>query len=63
MRGSDYDTFADDLGALMHTLDLEKVVLVGFSMGTGEVARYFTRYGSERVAKVGVPRRRSGRIC
>jgi non-heme chloroperoxidase len=49
--GSDYDTFADDLGALMHTLDLEKVVLVGFSMGTGEVARYFTRYGSERVAK------------
>jgi len=49
--GSDYDTFADDLGALMHTLDLERVVLVGFSMGTGEVARYFTRYGSERVAK------------
>jgi peroxiredoxin len=49
--GSDYDTFADDLGALMHTLDLEKVVLVGFSMGTGEVARYFTRYGSERVEK------------
>lgn len=49
--GSDFDTFADDLGALMHTLDLEKVVLVGFSMGTGEVARYFTRYGSERVEK------------
>lgn len=49
--GSDYDTFADDLGALMHTLDLEKAVLVGFSMGTGEVARYFTRYGSERVEK------------
>ena len=50
--GSDYDTFTDDLGALMHTLDLEKVVLVGFSMGTGEVARYFSRYGSERVEKV-----------
>ncbi len=49
--GSDYDTFADDLGALMHTLDLEKVVLVGSSMGAGEVARYFTRYGSERVEK------------
>jgi non-heme chloroperoxidase len=49
--GSDYDTFADDLGTLMHTLDLEKVALVGFSMGTGEVARYFTRYGSERVEK------------
>ena len=50
--GSDYDTFADDLGALMHTLDLEKAVLVGFSMGTGEVARYFSRYGSQRVEKV-----------
>jgi non-heme chloroperoxidase len=49
--GSDYDTFTDDLGALMHTLDLEKAVLVGFSMGTGEVGRYFTRYGSERVEK------------
>lgn len=49
--GSDYDTFADDLGALMHTLDLEQAVLVGFSMGTGEVARYLARYGSERVAK------------
>lgn len=49
--GSDFDTFADDLGALMHTLDLEKVVLVGSSMGAGEVARYFTRYGSERVEK------------
>ena len=49
--GSDFDTFADDLGALMHTLDLEKVVLVGSSMGAGEIARYFTRYGSERVEK------------
>jgi peroxiredoxin len=49
--GSDFDTFTDDLGALMHTLDLEKVVLVGSSMGAGEVARYFTRYGSERVEK------------
>ena len=49
--GSDFDTFADDLGALMHTLDLEKVVLVGSSMGGGEIARYFTRYGSERVEK------------
>ncbi|MEV8368002.1 alpha/beta hydrolase [Microbacterium sp. NPDC064584] len=51
LAGSDYDTFADDLGALMHTLDLEKATLVGFSMGTGEVARYFTRYGNERVRK------------
>ncbi|MFG6490725.1 alpha/beta fold hydrolase [Microbacterium sp. P03] len=49
--GSDYDTFASDLEALMVALDLEKAVLVGFSMGTGEVARYLSTYGSERVAK------------
>lgn len=50
-EGSDYDTFASDLAALLHTLDLERVTLVGFSMGTGEVARYLATYGSERVAK------------
>ncbi|SDG66212.1 alpha/beta fold hydrolase [Microbacterium pygmaeum] len=49
--GSDYDTFASDLAALLHTLDLERVTLVGFSMGTGEVARYLATYGSERVAR------------
>ncbi|MEV5155660.1 alpha/beta hydrolase [Streptomyces werraensis] len=50
--GYDYDTFADDLHAVMATLDLSDAVLVGFSMGTGEVARYISRYGSARVAKV-----------
>ncbi|MDE0546627.1 alpha/beta fold hydrolase [Microbacterium sp. C7(2022)] len=49
--GSDYDTFAADLHALMEDLDLGDAVLVGFSMGTGEVARYLSRYGSARVAK------------
>jgi non-heme chloroperoxidase len=49
--GYDYDTFAADLDAVMRTLDLHDAVLVGFSMGTGEVARYLGRYGSERVAK------------
>ncbi|MET0671972.1 MAG: alpha/beta hydrolase [Microbacterium pygmaeum] len=49
--GSDYNTFASDLAALLHTLDLERVTLVGFSMGTGEVARYLATYGSERVAR------------
>ncbi|GAA2976736.1 pimeloyl-ACP methyl ester carboxylesterase [Microbacterium terrae] len=49
--GSDYDTFAADLHALMEDLDLREAVLVGFSMGTGEVARYLSRYGSARVAK------------
>ncbi|WP_433132703.1 alpha/beta fold hydrolase [Micromonospora sp. CA-240977] len=50
--GYDYDTFAADLNVLMETLDLSNAVLVGFSMGTGEVARYLGRYGSARVAKV-----------
>jgi len=49
--GYDYDTFAADLDALLRALDLRDVVLVGFSMGTGEVARYLGTYGSERVAK------------
>ncbi|MEJ1154566.1 alpha/beta hydrolase [Microbacterium marmarense] len=49
--GSDYDTFAADLHALIEDLDLDDAVLVGFSMGTGEVARYLSRYGSSRVAK------------
>ena len=50
--GYDYDTFAADLDTLMETLDLRDVVLVGFSMGTGELARYVARHGHERVAKL-----------
>jgi len=50
--GYDYDTFAADLNTLMETLDLRDVVLVGFSMGTGELARYVSRHGHERVAKL-----------
>ena len=49
--GYDYDTFAADLNALLGHLELNDVVLVGFSMGTGEVTRYLGRYGSARVAK------------
>ncbi|MFJ4210439.1 alpha/beta fold hydrolase [Paenarthrobacter sp. NPDC089675] len=49
--GYDYDTFAADLKIILETLDLNDVVLVGFSMGTGEVARYISTYGSARVAK------------
>jgi non-heme chloroperoxidase len=49
--GHDYDTFAADLNALMEELDLEDAVLVGFSMGTGEVTRYLGKYGSARVSK------------
>ena len=49
--GYDYDTFPADLKALIDKLDLRDMVLVGFSMGTGEVTRYLGTYGSERVAK------------
>jgi non-heme chloroperoxidase len=49
--GYDYDTFAADLNMLLETLDLREVVLVGHSMGTGEVTRYLGRYGSARVAR------------
>jgi peroxiredoxin len=49
--GYDYDTFADDLHAVLTTLDLTDTVLVGFSMGTGEVGRYLARHGARRVAK------------
>ncbi|WP_115788154.1 alpha/beta fold hydrolase [Arthrobacter silvisoli] len=49
--GYDYDTFAADLKTLLDTLEVNDAVLVGFSMGTGEVARYLSNHGSARVAK------------
>jgi non-heme chloroperoxidase len=51
-NGNDMDTYADDLAALLEHLDLRDTVLIGFSAGGGEVARYIGRHGSERVAKV-----------
>ena len=50
--GYDYDTFADDLKAVMDELDLRNATLVGFSMGGGEVVRYLNRYGTDRVSKI-----------
>lgn len=50
--GYNYDTFASDLDAVLSALDLHDVILVGFSMGTGELARYVGKFGSERVAKL-----------
>lgn len=47
-----YNTLAGDLKALLDELDLYEVTLVGFSMGGGEIAKYFSLYGGERVAKV-----------
>jgi non-heme chloroperoxidase len=51
-NGYDYDTFADDIKALIEHLDLSGVTLVGFSMGGGDVVRYIARHGSKRVAKL-----------
>ena len=51
--GYDYDTYAADLNALLTSLDLTGVTLVGFSMGTGEVARYVSTYGTTRLRRLG----------
>jgi non-heme chloroperoxidase len=47
--GYDWDTFAADLDTLINTLGLDHVTLVGHSMGTGEVTRYLSRYGSAKI--------------
>jgi non-heme chloroperoxidase len=49
--GNEMNTYADDLSELIELLDLEGAVLVGFSAGGGEVARYVGRHGTSRVAK------------
>jgi non-heme chloroperoxidase len=51
VSGYDYDTFAADLNALLDHLELDDVILAGFSMGTGEVTRYIGKYGTSRVSK------------
>lgn len=50
--GYDYDTLAEDLGGLLEGFDLRDVTLVGFSMGGGEVARYVTEFGEDRLHSV-----------
>lgn len=50
--GNDMDTYADDLSALIRTLDLKEVVLIGHSAGGGEIARYIGRHGTERIKKI-----------
>src|SRR5262245_7461301 len=49
--GYDYDTFTADFNILMEALDLQDAVLIGHSMGTGEITRYLGQYGSARVRK------------
>lgn len=50
-NGYDYDTLSDDLRAIISQLELDDIVLVGFSMGGGEVARYMGKHKGEHVAK------------
>ncbi|MBD8542641.1 alpha/beta hydrolase [Oxalobacteraceae sp. CFBP 13708] len=50
-HGNDMNTYADDLAALLETLDITGATLVGHSTGGGEVARYIGRHGTSRVAK------------
>lgn len=49
--GNDMDTYAQDLAELLEHLNLQKVSLVGFSTGGGEVARYIGKYGTQKVSK------------
>ena len=51
-RGYTYDTLAEDLHTVITELDLNDATVVGFSMGGGEVARYFSKYGAERLRSV-----------
>ena len=48
---NEMNTYADDLSELIETLDLNNVILVGFSAGGGEISRYIGRHGTRRVAK------------
>ena len=50
-EGNEMNTYADDLAALIEHLDLRSAVLIGFSTGGGEVARYIGRHGTRRIAK------------
>ena len=51
-RGYDFDTFADDVAALVDDLDLTDLTLIAHSMAGGEAVRYLTRHGSQRVARL-----------
>src|SRR6202044_1396176 len=51
-HGYDFDTFADDVAALVDNLDLADLTLIAHSMAGGEAVRYLTRHGSKRVARL-----------
>ncbi|MEM5429658.1 alpha/beta hydrolase [Cupriavidus oxalaticus] len=51
-HGNEMNTYADDLATVLETLRLTDAILVGFSTGGGEVARYIGRHGTRRISKV-----------
>ena len=51
-NGNDMDTYADDLLALVESLDLKDAIHVGHSTGGGELTRYIGRHGTSRVSKI-----------
>ena len=52
--GYDFDTFADDLAEVIEQTGVRDVTLVGYSMGGGEVVRYFSRHKGRHVVKAGL---------
>ena len=52
--GYDFDTFADDLAAIVRELKVQDAALIGYSMGGGEVVRYFSRHGGRGIAQAGL---------
>jgi non-heme chloroperoxidase len=52
--GYDFDTFADDLAAVIESTGVRDATLAGYSMGGGEVLRYFSRHNGRNVAKAGL---------
>ncbi len=50
--GYDYDTFADDLAEVLDAGEVQDATLIGFSMGGGEIARYLSRHGTDRIRSV-----------
>lgn len=50
--GYDYDTMADDLADVLDHYDAQDATLIAFSMGGGEIARYLSRHGAQRIRNV-----------
>lgn len=47
-----YDLLAEDLAAVLDRLDLDDLTVVAHSGAAGEVIRYISRHGSERIARL-----------